>query len=65
MPVEIQMIELNPFTKFTSACLFNWNRDMAIFKVSPQLIFHLFFYTYILKKQTLIFEKNVIGAKEV
>ena len=27
------MIELNPFTKFTSACLFNWKHDIDILKV--------------------------------
>ena len=27
------MIELNPFTKFTSACLFNWKHDSDILKV--------------------------------
>eukprot|EP00026_Physarum_polycephalum_P014930 Phypoly_transcript_15499.p1 GENE.Phypoly_transcript_15499~~Phypoly_transcript_15499.p1 ORF type:complete len:186 (+),score=19.32 Phypoly_transcript_15499:365-922(+) len=38
---EVQMIELNPFTKFTSACLFNWNRDIAVLKGKKEFEFRI------------------------
>lgn len=29
----VYMIELNPFTPFTSGCLFNWKKDLHILRV--------------------------------